>query len=165
MVYLTRDRIWLANAGDSRAIMCRKGRGVQISRDHKSDSLDEKKRIQALHGYITENARVNGVLALSRALGDVEQQPHVTYRPDVLEMDISDAIEYVILACDGLWDVMSNHEVVEQVRLSASPQEAAIRLRDLAYQLGSSDNIRYRHVEPHLRLHLSHSLTVLWWST
>ncbi len=86
MVYLTRDRIWLANAGDSRAIMCRKGRAVQISRDHKSDSLDEKKRIQSLHGYITENARVNGVLALSRALGDVDQQPHVTYRPDVLEM-------------------------------------------------------------------------------
>ncbi len=47
VVFLTPDRIWLANAGDSRAIMCRKGRAVQISRDHKSDSIDEKKRIQA----------------------------------------------------------------------------------------------------------------------
>ncbi len=100
------------------------GRAVQISRDHKSDSLDEKKRIQALHGYITENSRVNGVLALSRALGDVEQQPHVTYRPDVLEMDVSDAIEYVIMACDGLWDVMSNDEVVEHVKSCSS---AAVR--------------------------------------
>lgn len=77
-VYLTPERVWLANAGDSRAIMCRKGRAVQISRDHKSDSVDEKRRIQALHGFITEDRRVNGVLALSRALGDTEQQPHVT---------------------------------------------------------------------------------------
>lgn len=70
---------------------------MQISRDHKSDSVDEKRRIQArkkgcnsgsgsfffffrkaLHGFITEDRRVNGVLALSRALGDTEQQPHVT---------------------------------------------------------------------------------------
>jgi serine/threonine protein phosphatase PrpC len=82
-----------------------------FSRDHKSDSIDEKKRIQSLHGFITEERRVNGTLALSRALGDTEQQPHVTYRPDVLEMDVSDAIEHLILACDGLWDVMSNEQV------------------------------------------------------
>jgi serine/threonine protein phosphatase PrpC len=119
-VFLTPDRIWLANAGDSRAIMCRKGRAVQISRDHKSDSIDEKKRIQALHGFITEDRRVNGMLALSRALGDTEQQPHVTYRPDVLEMDVSDAIEHLILACDGLWDVLSNDQVVEYVKVRAS---------------------------------------------
>ena len=141
IVYLTPDRIWLANAGDSRAIMCRKGRAVQISRDHKSDSIDEKKRIQALHGYIGEDRRVNGVLLLSRALGDTEQQPHVTYRPDVLEMDVSDAIEHLILACDGIWDVLSNDLVVEVVKAAETPQAAAIQLRDLAYQLGSQDNI------------------------
>jgi serine/threonine protein phosphatase PrpC len=81
------------------------------------DSIDEKKRIQALHGFITEDRRVNGVLALSRALGDTEQQPHVTYRPDVLEMDVSDAIEHLVLACDGLWDVLSNDQVVDYVKV------------------------------------------------
>ncbi len=84
---------------------------------------------------------MNGVLALSRALGDVEYQPHVTYRPDVLEMDVSDAIEHLILACDGIWDVLSNEQVVEMVKSSSSPQQAAIMLRDMAYQLGSQDNI------------------------
>lgn len=140
--------------------MCRKGRAVPISRDHKSHSLDEKKRIMALHGFVTEERRVNGVLALSRALGDVAYQPHVTvrkkgfeigffkkrfflsqYRPDVLEMDINEAIEYIILACDGLWDVMSNEEVIDIVKQVGSPAAAAITIRDMAYQLGSSDNI------------------------
>lgn len=63
------------------------------------------------------------------------------YRPDVLEMDVSDAIEHLILACDGLWDVLSNEQVVEYVRAASSPQQAAITLRDMAYQLGSQDNI------------------------
>lgn len=63
------------------------------------------------------------------------------YRPDVLEMDINEAIEYIILACDGLWDVMSNEEVIDIVKQVGSPAAAAITIRDMAYQLGSSDNI------------------------
>lgn len=141
VVLVTPDRIWLANSGDSRAIMCRKNRAVQISRDHKSDSLDEKRRITDLHGFVTEDRRVNGILALSRALGDVSVQPYVTYRPDVLELDVSDAIEHLILACDGLWDVVSNDQVIEVVKGAASAHEAAVKLRDMAYQLGSTDNI------------------------
>ena len=141
VVYLTTNSIWLANAGDSRAIMCRKGRPFPLSRDHKSDSIDEKRRIKNLNGFITEESRVNGILSLSRALGDCEQQPHVTWLPDILQMDINNAIEYIIMACDGLWDVVSNDEVVNIVLTEKDPRIAAIKLRDLAYQLGSTDNI------------------------
>lgn len=56
-------------------------------------------------------------------------------------MDINEAIEYIILACDGLWDVMSNEEVIDIVKQVGSPAAAAITIRDMAYQLGSSDNI------------------------
>jgi len=85
--------------------------------------------------------RVDGILALSRALGDNDLQPHVTYQPDVYYVDLLPDDKLLILACDGLWDVVSNEEAVAIALSYKTPAQAATALRDYAHGLGSGDNI------------------------
>jgi len=112
------------NTGDSRAILIRDGRSVAMSDDHKPYNPRELARIQAAGGTVTMR-RVNGDLAVSRALGDfvyktntsmkdVEQQ--VSAEPEMRTFERNEATDqYIVLACDGIWDVMSNDEVAEYV--------------------------------------------------
>ena len=121
---ITGGNLVVANAGDSRCIFCRKGRAVAMSRDHKPLDHDESARIFAAGGYV-QDGRVNGSLNLSRALGDMEykqrsdlspKQHAVTAFPEIFKCKIHKDDEFVILACDGIWDVMTNQEAVDFVR-------------------------------------------------
>ncbi|XP_014488600.1 PREDICTED: probable protein phosphatase 2C T23F11.1 [Dinoponera quadriceps] len=122
---LVKDNIlYSANAGDSRAVASINGKTVPLSRDHKPTLKDERARIEAAGGFV-EYKRVNGNLALSRALGDFmfkrnerksPQEQIVTAFPEVQQFPITEDWEFVILACDGIWDVMTSEEVVNFVR-------------------------------------------------
>lgn len=122
---LIKDNIlYSANAGDSRAVASINGNAVPLSRDHKPTLKDERDRIEAAGGWVEFN-RVNGHLALSRALGDFmfkrnnhmsPQQQIVTAFPEVQKFPITEDWEFVVLACDGIWDVMTNQEVVNFIR-------------------------------------------------
>jgi len=117
-----------ANAGDSRAVLCRAGQAVALSFDHKPASEVEKARIEAAGGYLEDTpggARVNGNLNLSRAIGDLEykkrsdlppEQQIICSTPDVLTETRTPEDEFVILACDGVWDVLTNQEACDFVR-------------------------------------------------
>lgn len=118
------DKIYCANCGDSRAVMSVDGESVSLSYDHKPSDEEEAKRIVAAGGWVEFN-RVNGNLALSRAMGDFvfkrnnkkpPEEQIVTAYPDVIIKDITDSSEFILIACDGIWDVMSNEEVVDFVR-------------------------------------------------
>jgi serine/threonine protein phosphatase PrpC len=132
---------FIANLGDSRAVLCTGGRAVQISVDHKPDLEDEKERIVKSGGFVAESNRVNGILALSRAIGDLELVPAISHEPDIFERPVREEDEFLILACDGLWDVVSNEEAVRIAAEQKNPIEAAVKLRDYAFSLGSNDNI------------------------
>jgi len=134
-------RIIIANSGDQRAVICRGDLAIQLTNDHKPDDPNEILRIHHCGGYVTENKRVDGILALSRALGDADLQPHVTYEPEVMAVDLVPEDRFLIIACDGIWDVLSNEQAVEIVKSKDTPTASAIALRDAAYGLGSSDNI------------------------
>ncbi|XP_017883294.2 probable protein phosphatase 2C T23F11.1 isoform X1 [Ceratina calcarata] len=122
---LVKDNVvYSANAGDSRAVASVKGTAVPLSRDHKPTLKDERERIKAAGGWVEFN-RVNGQLALSRALGDFmfkrnehksPQDQIVTAFPEVQEFRVTEDWEFVILACDGIWDVMTSSEVVNFIR-------------------------------------------------
>ncbi|KAG9097557.1 Protein phosphatase 2C 2 [Ceratobasidium sp. UAMH 11750] len=121
---LTSDKILVANAGDSRAVMSVKGTVKELSFDHKPQNPSESSRITAAGGYVEYN-RVNGNLALSRAIGDFEFkqnyaiQPEdqiVTSNPEITEHAITEEDEFVVLACDGIWDCLSSQQVVDVVR-------------------------------------------------
>lgn len=127
-VLVRKGDVLTANAGDSRAIMCRDGQAVELSFDHKPASEIEKTRIEAAGGYLEDTpggARVNGNLNLSRAIGDLEykkrddltpEEQIICSTPDVLVKDLTPADEFIVLACDGIWDVKSNQEVCDFVR-------------------------------------------------
>lgn len=71
VVMITKTEIYCANAGDSRAVLSKKSKARELSTDHKPDTPSEKRRIERANGFV-EESRVNGMLALSRALGDFE---------------------------------------------------------------------------------------------
>ncbi|KAM0843266.1 hypothetical protein ACQ4PT_057820 [Festuca glaucescens] len=139
----------VANCGDSRAVLCRGGKPVPLSSDHKPDRPDELERIEAAGGRVIfwEGARVLGVLAMSRAIGDAYLKPFVTPIPEVTVTDRADGDECLILASDGLWDVVSNQTACEVARACLRRgrerwcAEAAAMLTKLALTKSSTDNI------------------------
>ncbi|KAJ9136736.1 Protein phosphatase 2C isoform beta [Pleurostoma richardsiae] len=138
----TRQRVlYTANVGDARIILCRSGKALRLSYDHKGSDENEGKRIASAGGLILNN-RVNGVLAVTRALGDTYMKDLVTGHPYTTETVIQpDMDEFIILACDGLWDVCSDQEAVDLVRNIEDPVSAAKLLVDHALARFSTDNL------------------------
>lgn len=126
--------LYCANSGDSRCVLSRNGQPIAMSNDHKPDLPDERRRILDAGGFVT-NGRVNGNLNLSRAIGDQDykrdktlppERQIITCVPDISMQKIrEDEDEFVVLACDGIWDCMSNQQVVSFVRSRLLPELAA----------------------------------------
>lgn len=116
--------LYVANAGDSRAVLCRNGVAVAMSHDHKPNDEVELARITKAGGMVVDG-RVNGSLNLSRALGDLEykqsgelppEEQMVTAFPEIMRQPLQPGDEFIILACDGIWDVLENQQAVDFVR-------------------------------------------------
>lgn len=99
----SRQRVlYTANVGDARIVLCRNGRALRLSYDHKGSDENEGRRVASAGGLILNN-RVNGVLAVTRALGDAYMKDLVTGHPYTTETVIQpDQDEFLILACDGV---------------------------------------------------------------
>lgn len=138
----SRQRVlYTANVGDARIVLCRNGRALRLSYDHKGSDENEGRRVANAGGLILNN-RVNGVLAVTRALGDAYMKDLVTGHPYTTETVIQpDQDEFLILACDGLWDVCSDQEAVELVRTIQDPQAASKALVEHALARFSTDNL------------------------
>ncbi|KAH9620166.1 hypothetical protein KSS87_018254 [Heliosperma pusillum] len=164
------DVVVVANCGDSRAVICRDGVAVPLSFDHKPDRPDEFARIEAAGGRVINwnGYRVLGVLATSRSIGDHYLKPYVSSTPEITISQRTEADEFLILASDGLWDVITNevacnvvrrcltgkirrksHELTDGrcKRNSTRAEIAAALLVELAIAKGSKDNISIIVVE------------------
>ena len=163
--------LWVANLGDSRAVLCRGGKALRLSEDHKPERRDEKKRVEAAGGFVmniggiwrvTNSAGgLGGVgegagsylyLAVSRAFGDSQLkgvragsqsgESIVSAVPEVKSFDVEPDDLFAVVACDGVWDVLSDQEVVD---LAAehwpNAEEAAKAVTRQAYIKGSGDNL------------------------
>ncbi|KAJ4958501.1 hypothetical protein NE237_025612 [Protea cynaroides] len=158
------SHIIIANCGDSRAVLCRGKEAVPLSVDHKPNREDEFARIEAAGGKVIQwnGYRVFGVLAMSRSIGDRYLKPWIIPQPEVQFVPRAKEDECLILASDGLWDVMTNEEVCEVARkrillwhkkngvtplaergngVDSAAQAAAEYLSKIALQKGSKDNI------------------------
>ncbi|CAJ2631065.1 unnamed protein product [Trifolium pratense] len=135
------DRILVANVGDSRVVASRAGLAVPLSVDHKPDRSDERQRIERAGGFViwAGTWRVGGVLAVSRAFGDKLLKPYVVADPEIQE-DV-EGVDFIIVASDGLWNVISNKEAVSLVQNITDAEVASKELIKEAYTRGSSDNI------------------------
>ncbi|KAM3369704.1 hypothetical protein ACQJBY_011407 [Aegilops geniculata] len=137
--------MWIANVGDSRAVLCERGAANQITVDHEPHISNERQRIEQQGGFVTtfpgDVPRVNGQLAVARAFGDHSLKTHLSSEPDIRHVPINSSIEFVILASDGLWKVMKNQEAVDLVKSTKDPQAAAKRLTTEALARKSKDDI------------------------
>lgn len=151
---VTPTHIIVANSGDSRSVMAKGGRTVEMSFDHKPINPGERTRIQNAGGLVRSN-RVNGDLAVSRALGDFSykaradlpaEQQQVSAEPDIEVQQIDATEEFLVLACDGIWDVMSNDEICAYIRQLMDNGESDLKLiaeeiLDNCLRAGSRDNM------------------------
>lgn len=135
--------LFVANVGDSRAVICKNGEAKQLSVDH--DPGVEKRDIESRGGFVSnipgDVPRVDGQLAVARAFGDKSLKIHLSSEPDANEENIDDSVEFLILASDGLWKVMSNQEAVDSIKHIKDAQSAAKHLTEAAISRKSKDDI------------------------
>lgn len=117
------NELFVANAGDSRCIICREGKAVDMSIDHKPEDSPELERITKAGGKVSNDGRINGGLNLSRAIGDHSYKQNkelgpkeqmITALPDVKTLTIDPVQDqFMVLACDGIWNFMSSQDVCD----------------------------------------------------
>jgi serine/threonine protein phosphatase PrpC len=155
VVLVSPSHIICANAGDSRAILRRGGKTLPLSFDHKPSNIPELERIDAAGGFV-KGKRIDGDLAVSRGLGDfsyksnetkpVEQQK-VVPEPEILVYPRKhDLDEFLVLACDGVWDVASNEQCSNFVQELMEEGETDMGLiceeaMDMCLEKNSRDNM------------------------
>jgi len=132
--------LYTANVGDSRAVLYRGKQAIRLSYDHKGSDPLEQQRVRDAGGFIM-NERVNGMLAITRALGDSEMKEYVAGHPYTTETVLDERDALLILACDGLWDVCEDQQAAELIAEIDDPQKAADVLVQYALDNDSYDNI------------------------
>lgn len=150
------DYLNVMNAGDCRGVLCRNNIAYPLTNDHKPHKPEERTRIEQLGG--ADNIHFDGYdwrindLSVSRAFGDNESKAYVTHRPDLYKYKITNRDKFMILACDGLWDVMDNQAAVDFVLNKCYDMKgggqrmenninASKQLAEHAIEVGSTDNI------------------------
>lgn len=147
--------MYVANCGDSRAVLLREGQALALTDDHKAAREDETARVEAAGGQILfwNGVRVMGLLAVSRAIGDHSLRPYVIAQPEVTIVNRCHGDELLVMASDGLWDVMSNQEActlakkcLTRAQQRGSSRQSAARvaatvLTRAAVDRGSRDNV------------------------
>ncbi|KAG0475935.1 hypothetical protein HPP92_012776 [Vanilla planifolia] len=141
----------VANAGDCRAVLCRKGKALDMSQDHRPIYAAELQRVVECGGYVDNCGYLNGLLSVSRALGDWEiKLPRGSRSPLIAEPEFRQTMlteddEFLIIGCDGIWDVMSSQRAVSMVRMGLrrhdDPERCAKELVMEALRLEASDNL------------------------
>eukprot|EP00274_Cyanoptyche_gloeocystis_P000030 CAMPEP_0196654764 /NCGR_PEP_ID=MMETSP1086-20130531/4486_1 /TAXON_ID=77921 /ORGANISM="Cyanoptyche gloeocystis , Strain SAG4.97" /LENGTH=371 /DNA_ID=CAMNT_0041986705 /DNA_START=259 /DNA_END=1374 /DNA_ORIENTATION=+ len=159
LALVTEDSLVVANAGDSRCVMSRAGKAIDMSTDHTPFRPDEYSRIKKAGGWVDHTGYLNGYISMSRALGDADFKRHLNLLfpdrqfaapllisdPEVRIEKISCDDEFVILACDGLWKRMSSGRAVKIVRKSLienqNVQKACEQLVLEAINRDTTDNV------------------------
>jgi serine/threonine protein phosphatase PrpC len=120
-----KEYVQILNTGDCRALLSRRGIPIQLTKDHRPVSYGETRRIELVNKTLKKSEvkeiefcqgewRIDGY-SVSRAFGDFDVIPHITYYPESFIYEINLDDEYIVMACDGLWEVMSNQNVVDFV--------------------------------------------------
>ncbi|PPS14732.1 hypothetical protein GOBAR_AA05844 [Gossypium barbadense] len=140
----------IANAGDCRAVLGRRGRAIEMSKDHKPNCTSERRRIEKLGGVIYDGY-LNGQLSVARALGDWHMKGPkgsacpLSAEPELQETELSEEDEFLIMGCDGLWDVMSSQCAVTMARkelmLHNDPERCSRELVREALKRNTCDNL------------------------
>ena len=148
IMYKFEDEIHMniVNLGDCRlTIVYANNTFKQVTIDHKPEDKIEKKRLKEMGGKVYQDSEGTfriGDLSLSRAFGDHDNAPYISQIPDVFYKKITNDTKYVVMGCDGLWDVVENKDLFELLENSNSKNNnLAADLASYAIKKGSCDNI------------------------
>ncbi|KAM3857313.1 protein phosphatase Mn(2+)-dependent 1K [Diretmus argenteus] len=136
----------VGSVGDSRALLCRKGRAIKLTHDHTPDRKDESQRITRSGGFVTWNsvgqANVNGRLAMTRSIGDFHlRNSGVIAEPETQRLTVQHANDsFLALTTDGINFLLSDQEICDVINQFHNPTEAAQVISQQALQYGSEDN-------------------------
>lgn len=140
----------IANAGDCRAVLGRRGRAIEMSKDHKPNCTTERLRIEKLGGVVYDGY-LNGQLSVARALGDWHMKSPkgsacpLSAEPELQETLLTEDDEFLIMGCDGLWDVMSSQGAVtvarKELMLHNDPERCSRELVREALKRNTCDNL------------------------
>lgn len=153
LVTLVLNRVMhVANLGDCRIVLCRAGKGIELSDDHRTSCEKERIRIEKAGGFI-DDGYVNGIIGVTRALGDWdsglkdgEAGVHIlSAEPEYHSYNVSDDDEFAIIACDGLWEVFSSQNAVDMarkfLRRHNDPRKCSEELVAEALRRDTTDNV------------------------
>ncbi|XP_021853250.2 probable protein phosphatase 2C 14 [Spinacia oleracea] len=111
----------VSNLGDCRAVLCRGGVAEALTKDHRAEMVEERKRIEDKGGYVEFHKgawRVHGILSVSRSIGDAHLKNWVVSQPDTTILDLTPDMDFLVLASDGLWEEVGNQEAIDIVQQS-----------------------------------------------
>jgi serine/threonine protein phosphatase PrpC len=137
----------VVNLGDSRmTIVNSKGISQFVTTDHKPDDSIEKSRLTKMGGEIykdSEGVYRIGDLSLSRAFGDGDNAPYISQKPDIFNIKIAPDTKYIVMACDGLWDIIESEDLGSVIKTitKKNPSNIAVELAKWALEKGSTDNV------------------------
>lgn len=139
------DRVlYVANVGDTRVVLARKGKAKRLTYDHKANEPLEVRRIENSGGFV-RGKRVMGVLTVSRAFGDHTIKDYILARPYTSTTVVDEEHdEFLIVACDGVWDVFEDQEAVDLVSEALGDQgttNVAQKLVSKCIDRGTTDNV------------------------
>lgn len=142
-LYFHGDRFLAANVGDVAVFLGAEDGPLVLSQEHKPHLPQERARIESLGGVVIflDVPRVQGMLAISRALGDPQLKPFVTPEPLITEGRLGRDNDFAVVACDGVWNVLRQDEAMAMARGSGSPQEAADWICREALERWTTDNV------------------------
>ncbi|XP_026426240.1 protein kinase and PP2C-like domain-containing protein isoform X1 [Papaver somniferum] len=143
---IVENKLFVANAGDCRTILCRAGTAFPLTKDHTASCIEERERVIRAGGQVkwqVDNWRVGtAALQVTRSIGDDDLKPAVTAEPEIRETTLTSEDEYLVMASDGLWDVVSSEDVISIIRDTVKePGMCSKRLATEAAERGSKDNI------------------------
>ncbi|XP_022143156.1 probable protein phosphatase 2C 27 [Momordica charantia] len=153
----------VANAGDCRAVLSRQGCAIEMSKDHRPCCTKEKKRIEALGGFIDNDYYLNGLLGVTRAIGDwhlegmkemSERGGPLSAEPELRLMTLTKEDEFLIIGSDGMWDVFMNQNAVDFARRRLQEHnDVKVCCKEMveeAIKRGATDNLTVVLVSFHL---------------
>ena len=130
-----------ANVGDSKAYLITKEEMILITKDHKCNDQNEVKRIRDSGGVVFRE-RVFGTLMLTRSFGDKEMKKYgVLATPDIFEKNIESGDWFVVMASDGVWDVVEENEIFKMAQSGISSNDFSKKIVNLAKERDTHDNI------------------------
>ena len=139
----------IVNLGDSRlTIVYSNWSSKQVTTDHKPDEPNEKSRLEKMGGEVykdSESVFRIGDLSLSRAFGDGDNAPYISQKPDIFLKKITPQTKYIVIACDGLWDIVESDSLgkIMNTLVAKKPDNIAVELANWALDKGSTDNVSF----------------------